>query len=333
MMAGLLLAASAAAAGPAAPRRNVLFIVVDNMRPALGAYNNTEVVTPRMDALAKESTLFSRAFCQEAWCSPSRNSFLTGRAPDTTQAWNFEDSFRVVGGGAPGSPPRPGTPGAGASWTTLPGYFLQAGYFAASSGKVFHPDLPRNFDYPRSWSELPVCQDKYSCQSEACPATGKCGMMGCPFAVANASAADAVPVAADADAQCADLTLRTLAGWAATNRSRPFFLATGFQSPRLPWSFPATVAKTRYPHGASALSVAKLQQSPVPSAAEDLEWFRPVEIDQYSDVQVTRECTLVWPPCLRSDKSLKCLVRRRRSDGGGGPAARAAGLLRRDHAR
>ena len=68
------------------------------MRPALGAYNNTEVVTPRMDALAQESTLFSRAFCQEAWCSPSRNSFLTGRAPDTTQAWNFEDSFRVVGG-------------------------------------------------------------------------------------------------------------------------------------------------------------------------------------------------------------------------------------------
>lgn len=56
------------------PRRNlsnVLLIVVDNYRPAMGAYGDKEAVTPRMDALAKDSTLFSRAFCQEAWCSPS----------------------------------------------------------------------------------------------------------------------------------------------------------------------------------------------------------------------------------------------------------------------
>ena len=65
----LLVASAAAAVPPPPPRRNVLFIVVDNMRPALGAYNNSEVVTPRMDGLARQSTLFSRAFCQEAWCS------------------------------------------------------------------------------------------------------------------------------------------------------------------------------------------------------------------------------------------------------------------------
>ena len=77
------------------PRRNlsnVLLIVVDNYRPAMGAYGDKEAVTPRMDALAKDSTLFSRAFCQEAWCSPSRSSFLSGRSPDATQAWNFRDS-------------------------------------------------------------------------------------------------------------------------------------------------------------------------------------------------------------------------------------------------
>ena len=39
-----------------------------------------------------------------AVCSPSRNSFMTGRRPDTTRVWNFLDSFRT----------------AGANWTTMP---------------------------------------------------------------------------------------------------------------------------------------------------------------------------------------------------------------------
>jgi hypothetical protein len=47
---------------------NVLMIVADNYRPAMGAYGSKEAVTPRLDALAKASTLFARGFCQEAWC-------------------------------------------------------------------------------------------------------------------------------------------------------------------------------------------------------------------------------------------------------------------------
>eukprot|EP01047_Picozoa_sp_COSAG01_P023987 COSAG01_NODE_1467_length_10217_cov_33.824570_3_plen_203_part_00 len=37
---------------------------------------------------------FLRAYCQEAVCSPSRNSFLSGRRPDHTRAWNFVSSPR-----------------------------------------------------------------------------------------------------------------------------------------------------------------------------------------------------------------------------------------------
>lgn len=91
-----------------------------------------------------------------------------------------------------------------------------------------------------------------------------------------------------ADRACADLALRYLDTWHAnTSETRPFFIAAGFQSPRLPWSYPASVAATRYPAGAAALSVASHGSSPDRSAAEDLEWFRPVEIDQYTDVNVT----------------------------------------------
>lgn len=235
---------SGAGAGAGAVRgvskaTNVLFVVVDNFRPAMGAYGNAEVVTPHMDALAANATLFSRAFCQEAWCSPSRNSFLTGRVPDVTQVWNFKASFRTTATGAPG---------AGANWTTLPGHFKAAGYYASSSGKVFHPSFPTNFDYPASWSDQPILQEKYDCSPPNCSSDlhQPCGLMGCTFApngTAGTAAAGALPLptASDADTLCADLVLARLKAWAAAGRTplapqRPFFIAAGFQSPRLPWS-------------------------------------------------------------------------------------------------
>ena len=34
-----------------------------------------------------------RGQCQIAVCSPSRNSFMTGRRPDKTLSWNFKNHF------------------------------------------------------------------------------------------------------------------------------------------------------------------------------------------------------------------------------------------------
>ena len=94
---------------------NVMLIVVDNWRPEAGAYGVGDVLTPHIDKLASQGTLFSRAYCQVAWCSPSRNSFLSGRQPDVTQAWNFLTSFRDAPGGE--------------RFITLPQYFKEHGYF------------------------------------------------------------------------------------------------------------------------------------------------------------------------------------------------------------
>ena len=94
---------------------NIMFIVVDNWRPEAGAYGVGDVLTPHIDKLASQGTLFSRAYCQVAWCSPSRNSFLSGRQPDVTQAWNFLTSFREAPGGE--------------RFITLPQYFKEHGYF------------------------------------------------------------------------------------------------------------------------------------------------------------------------------------------------------------
>eukprot|EP01050_Picozoa_sp_SAG11_P009082 SAG11_NODE_833_length_6943_cov_4.544126_5_plen_248_part_00 len=220
-------------------------------------------MTPRMDALAKMATLFSRAYCQEAWCSPSRNSLLSGRTPDVAKVWNFRDSFRLTA---------TGEPGAGANWTTLPGYFVDAGYYGTAAGKVFHDccgtGSQSQFDFPRSWSDIPVLQDKFGCSS-----TSEGFTMSCPF---NRSAGDA-----DADAETAELIMSRLQAWALNGSvaaRRPFFAAAGLQGTRLPWSYPAHIPIERYPAGSAKLSIARQQTAPAGKAGA-VEWFRPIGID------------------------------------------------------
>ena len=66
----------------AADKMNVLFIAVDDMRPEMGCYGNSVVKTPNMDRLAKSGMIFTHAYCQQAVCSPTRSSLMTGRRPD-----------------------------------------------------------------------------------------------------------------------------------------------------------------------------------------------------------------------------------------------------------
>jgi arylsulfatase A-like enzyme len=77
------------------------------------------MITPNMDRLVQRGTLFRRAYAQQQVCSPSRNSYMTGRRPDRTQTWNFLTDFRVKRNDSTGEA---GVPGNGASWATLPGY-------------------------------------------------------------------------------------------------------------------------------------------------------------------------------------------------------------------
>ena len=77
-----------------APQRNVLYIVFDDLRPDISAYGQHAMHTPAMQKLADSGLVFERAYCQQAVCSPSRNSFSTGRRPNSTKVWNFINHFR-----------------------------------------------------------------------------------------------------------------------------------------------------------------------------------------------------------------------------------------------
>ncbi len=100
---------------------NVLFIVVDDLKPELGCYGSTAVKSPNINALAKSATLFENTYCQQALCAPSRASVLTGLRPDRTQIWDFKVKLRNV---------HPDI-------VTLPQKFKQNGYTSIGMGKVF----------------------------------------------------------------------------------------------------------------------------------------------------------------------------------------------------
>ncbi len=103
--------------------KNILLIIADDLRPNVGSYGVDFMRTPHLDALAESGTLFERAYVQYSFCAPSRNSFMSGRRPDRTRAFNFIDDFRETG--------------VGDSWTAMPEYFRRHNYTVFGTGKLF----------------------------------------------------------------------------------------------------------------------------------------------------------------------------------------------------
>ncbi|TWT84614.1 Arylsulfatase [Planctomycetes bacterium CA13] len=112
---------------------NVLFIAVDDLRPSLGCYGDSNAITPNMDGLALRGVQFNRAYCQVAVCNPSRASLMTGLCPDNLGVWTLPIHFREAKPDA----------------VTMPQWFRKFGYTAVSHGKIYHNPTPD----PQSWSE------------------------------------------------------------------------------------------------------------------------------------------------------------------------------------
>ena len=115
---------------------NVLFVIVDDLKPILGCYEDPFVKTPNIDRFAKEGVVFTNAYCQQAVCGPSRASFLTGMRPDYTGVWDLETEMRNIN----------------PEILSMPQFFKQNGYETAGIGKVFDSrSVDENIDNP-SWS-------------------------------------------------------------------------------------------------------------------------------------------------------------------------------------
>jgi len=221
---------------------NVLFIAVDDLRPEAGCYGNPIIKTPNIDALAGRGTVFRRAYCQQAVCSPSRTSLLTGRRPDTTRVYDLQTHFRIH------------LPDV----VTLPQYFKEHGYYTVGMGKIFHGGL----DDPQSWSvphwnpggpgygkpETLAALAEQAKQLRAenggpasvvlqrDPKTGLVLKVSAPKYRARGPAWEDPDVADNAlqDGKTADHAVEMLR----EIKDRPFFLAVGFLKPHLPFVAP-----------------------------------------------------------------------------------------------
>ncbi len=267
-----------ARAQESASRPNVLFVAVDDLRPALGCYADRVAITPNIDRLASRGMVFRRAYCQQAVCSPSRLSLLTGRRPDTIRVWDLATHFRE----------------ALPDVVTLPQHFKNHGYHTQSIGKIFHGAGKPSKD-PPSWSVPPqydIVRDpklRYALPRN---------LQGKRLKRSAAEAAD-VPDNAYIDGVVCDAAVTALAELQA--KRQPFFLAVGFRKPHLPFCAPRKYwdlydrnkiplpVSNRYPHGAPELAVRSWME---------LEGYTDIPRDGHLSLEKVRELRHGYYACV-----------------------------------
>lgn len=213
-----------------ADRPNVLFIASDDMRPQLGCYGDKTVKSPNIDKLAAHGMVFERSFVQQALCSPSRISMLSGRYPATTQIFEIGRTLRTT---------MPDI-------TTLPQHFKNNGYHTRSLGKIYHVgiDDDDSWTIPAWHSKKPrngpvgvaaTAARRKECEEKGitAPAKGK-GAIG--MAVPAFDAVDC----GDDDLLDGDTCVNAMEQLRehAKTPDKPFFLAVGFANPHVPWVSP-----------------------------------------------------------------------------------------------
>lgn len=216
------------------PRPNVLMILVDDLKPTIGAYGDEIAQTPNLDQLAGSGMRFDLAYCNQAVCAPSRFTLLLGAHSTTTGLYGLGSQLREV------------VPDA----VTLPQYFAQHGYRTESLGKVFHIGHG-NYGDPESFS-VPHFHDKVIeyvlpestdggklTREEAYFTNQKLGQIRSLPRGAAFESPD-VPDNAYADGRVAEEAIKRLGAAAQrlANEQTPFFIVAGFARPHLPFSAP-----------------------------------------------------------------------------------------------
>ncbi len=209
---------------------NVLFVAIDDMRPLINAYGETEPLrplTPQMDRLAESGILFSNAHCQQAVCNASRASLMTGLRPDTTKCWKLDTHFRSQ------------VPNV----ITLPQQFGANGYTVHGIGKIYHSTNPTWQDDPLSWNAgWASSSTGYTWYETAKAAAEDAGNN--KVSATDAGEVDRLgnPISDEAynDGHAAAQAVARIAEVAPNYHTNgtPFFLAVGFQKPHLPFNCP-----------------------------------------------------------------------------------------------
>lgn len=189
--------------------KNVLFIGFDDLRPLLGCYDDPVAKTPNLDRFAERAMVFRNAHVQQAVCSASRASFLTGCRPDTVGVdYPYSDYFMKTF-----MPEHP----------TIMKRFMNEGWFAQSVGKLHHGTMEHLSVRSNSmWGRHYVAPENKNRPQK----------QNDPFEHPD------VEDEAYSDGDIARLAIEGIRSHLAKGSDQPFFIATGFYKPHLPWSCP-----------------------------------------------------------------------------------------------
>ena len=110
--------------------RNVLVISADDHAAyAMGAYGNDVIRTPNLDRLASQGVRFERAYVNCPFCTPSRQSLITGRYPHACGVTLLQTPLAE-------------------EQVTIADHLGALGFKTAAIGKMhFNSDLKHGFDY------------------------------------------------------------------------------------------------------------------------------------------------------------------------------------------
>ncbi len=136
-----------------AAERNIVVFITDDESPTLGCYGDPVAVTPALDALAADGTLFENAFATTASCSASRSVILSGIHNHANGQYGHQHDFHKF-----------------ASWydvvsLSLPRALARAGYRTARIGK-FHvaPEEVYHFETALKGNERNAVQMAEACR-------------------------------------------------------------------------------------------------------------------------------------------------------------------------
>jgi iduronate 2-sulfatase len=259
-----------------AQRPNILLILVDDLKPVLGCYGDTAARTPNIDRLAARGMRFDLAYCNQAVCAPSRFTLMLGSHSTSTGLYGLGSTLREK------------LPDA----VTMPKHFEKYGQYRTESlGKVFHighgnEGDPASFSVPHLKDKVIEYLDPQSTdggqltREEALFTNQKLDQIKqLPRGAAFES--PSVNDDAYADGRVAAETMRRLQ--AAQQRRRvdgtPFFIATGFVRPHLPFSAPKKYWEL---HDPSKLPVPVFEK--LPAGSPEVAHKRGGEISAYKPV-------------------------------------------------
>jgi iduronate 2-sulfatase len=216
----------------AAEKPNILLILVDDLKPAIGAFGDKTAVTPNLDRLTHRGMRFDAAYCNQAVCAPSRFNLMLGSRSTSSGLYELDGDLRQVFPNA----------------VTLPQHFAKHGYRTESLGKVFHighgndgdpdsfsvphfKDLVIEYKLPESTNGGQLTREEgYFTNQGKFDAQGKLRPRGAAFEAPD------VEDEAYADGRIARETIKRLT--AAKESDQAFFIAAGFARPHLPFSVP-----------------------------------------------------------------------------------------------